>query len=224
MTGFQYEALFFFRAYVTRLTYRCFLHGARPTAQTTVAAVHRACLPLADYNTTTLPPSSTLRVWLIVLWLVALSEMTAIDHVTTPPPHHHLSPGCLFCVSLCVIQHCHCSSCSQHSAPTTAADSVLHACGRSVLYSRWLVIVVGIFFFFNHHFHFQLNLLVPGRRFTLSGLFLNKPWSQVSSLLPPGTCLLLLSLMGFSISTARRFSSNVANSRFRAFRCSFFCK
>ena len=92
-------------------------------------------------------PSSTLRVWLIVLWLVALSEMTAIDHVTTPPPHHHLSPGCLFCVSLCVIQHCHCSSCSQHSAPTAAADSVLHACGRSALYSRWLVIVVGIFFF-----------------------------------------------------------------------------
>ena len=53
--------------------------------------------------------------------------------------------------------------------------------------------------------------------FTLNKL-LDKPWSQVSSLLPPGTCLLFLSRIGFSIPTARRFSSNVANSRSRAFR------
>ena len=47
---------------------------------------------------------------------------------------------------------------------------------------------------------------------------LDKLWSQVSALLPPGTCLQFLSRIGFSIPTARRLSSNVANSRFRAFR------
>ena len=51
--------------------------------------------------------------------------------------------------------------------------------------------------------------------FTLSGL-LGKPWSQVSTRLPPGTCF--LSLVGFSIPTARRFSSSIAISRSRAFR------
>ena len=34
----------------------------------------------------------------------------------------------------------------------------------------------------------------------------NKPWSQVSSLLPPGSCLQFLSRIGFSNPTARRFS------------------
>ena len=56
-------------------------------------------------------------------------------------------------------------------------------------------------FCFNHHFHFPAQL-VGG--FTLSDL-LDKPWSQVSSLLPPGTCLQFLSRIGFSIPTARRF-------------------
>ena len=41
------------------------------------------------------------------------------------------------------------------------------------------------FFFLNHHFCFPAQL-VGG--FTLSDL-LDKPWSQVSYLLPPGTCL-----------------------------------
>ena len=45
-----------------------------------------------------------------------------------------------------------------------------------------------IFFFFLHTFTFQL---------------LDKPWSQVSSLLP-GSCLQFLSRIGFSYSTARR--------------------
>ena len=36
---------------------------------------------------------------------------------------------------------------------------------------------------------------------------LDKPWSQVSSLLPPGYCLQFLSRIGFSNPTARRFSS-----------------
>ena len=40
-------------------------------------------------------------------------------------------------------------------------------------------------FFLNHHFSFRAQL-VGG--FTLSDL-LDKPWSQLSSLLPPGTCL-----------------------------------
>ena len=34
---------------------------------------------------------------------------------------------------------------------------------------------------------------------------LDKPWSQVSSLLPPGSCLQFLSRIGFSNPTARRF-------------------
>ena len=68
--------------------------------------------------------------------------------------------------------------------------------------------------FFNHHFYFPA-LLVGG--FALGSL-LGKPWSQVSSLLPPGTFLYFLSRIGLSIPTARRFSSNVANSRSRAFR------
>ena len=34
---------------------------------------------------------------------------------------------------------------------------------------------------------------------------LDKPWSQVSSLLPPGSCLQFLSRTGFSNPTARRF-------------------
>ena len=57
--------------------------------------------------------------------------------------------------------------------------------------------------FFSNHVYFPAQL-VGG--FTLSDL-LDKPWSQVSSLLPPGTCLKFLSRMGFSIPTARRFSS-----------------
>ena len=47
---------------------------------------------------------------------------------------------------------------------------------------------------------------------------LNKPWSQVSSLLPPGSRLQFLLRMSFSNPTARRFSSSVANSRTRASR------
>ena len=45
-----------------------------------------------------------------------------------------------------------------------------------------------------------------------------RPWSQVSSLLPPGSCLQFLSRIGFSDPSARRFSSSVVNSRFRVFR------
>ena len=81
------------------------LHVARPTAQTTTAAVHRAFLPRSSYNTTILLLSSsssghTLRVWMIVLglFIVDLSG-TSIDHLIPPPPHrHHLSPCCFFCV------------------------------------------------------------------------------------------------------------------------------
>ena len=75
-----------------------------------------------------------------------------------------------------------------------------------------------VLFCFFHHFYFPAQF-VGG--FTLSDLP-DKPWSQVSSLLPPGTCLQFLSRIGFSISTSRRFSSNVANSCSRAFREYFF--
>ena len=49
---------------------------------------------------------------------------------------------------------------------------------------------------------------------------LDKPWPQVSSLLPPGSCLQFLSRIGSSNPTARRFSiRDVANSRsYCAFR------
>ena len=50
------------------------------------------------------------------------------------------------------------------------------------------------FFFFSHTFAFQL---------------LDKPSSQVSSLLPPGSCLRFLSRIGFSNPTARRFFHRV---------------
>ena len=46
---------------------------------------------------------------------------------------------------------------------------------------------------------------------------LDKPWSQVSSLLPPGSCLQFLSRIEFSNLAARRFFI-VTNSRSRAFR------
>ena len=67
--------------------------------------------------------------------------------------------------------------------------------------------------FHDHHFYFPAQL-VGG--FTLIDL-LDKPWSQVSSL-PPGTCLQPLSRIRFSLPTARRLTSNVANSRSRASR------
>ena len=48
---------------------------------------------------------------------------------------------------------------------------------------------------------------------------LDKPWSQVSSLLPPDSCLQVLSRIGFSaIPLLVDFSSSVANTRSRAFR------
>ena len=44
---------------------------------------------------------------------------------------------------------------------------------------------------------------------TLSLFFLDKPWSQVSSLLPPGSCLQFFSRIEFSNPTARRFFHRV---------------
>ena len=62
----------------------------------------------------------------------------------------------------------------------------------------------GFFIYlFSHTFTFQL---------------LDKPWSQMSSLLPPGSCLEFLSRTGFINPTARRFFIEcLANSRSRAF-------
>ena len=84
----------------------------------------------------------------------------------------------------------------------------------SVLIERTSVRPFYFIFLFYCHVYFPAQL-VGG--YTLSYL-LDKPWSQVSSLLPPCTCLQFLSRIGFSIHAARRFSSNVANSRSRAFR------
>ena len=49
-------------------------------------------------------------------------------------------------------------------------------------------------------------------RLTFTFQLLDKLWSQVSSLLPPGTCLQSSSCIRCSIPTARRFSLNVASS------------
>ena len=51
-------------------------------------------------------------------------------------------------------------------------------------------LAIFFFLFFSHTFTFQL---------------LDKPRSQVSPLLPPGSCLQVLSRIGFSNATARRF-------------------
>ena len=80
--------------------------------------------------------------------------------------------------------------------------------------------LADFFLFYFYHFHSPAQL-VGG--FTLSDL-LDKPWSQVSSLSPPRTCLQFLSRLGFSIPTACRFSSNVTNSRSRAFPLIIFFK
>ena len=80
-----------------------------------------------------------------------------------------------------------------------------HVCSTSVSSQYRMLCYVLFFNYFFYHFYFPAQL-VGG--FTLSDL-LDKPWSQVLSLLPPGTCLLFLSRIGFSIPTARRFSSNV---------------
>ena len=78
-------------------------------------------------------------------------------------------------------------------------------------------------FFFYHHFYFPAHLVGD---FTLSDL-LDKPWSQLSSGQAVVTAVVpstpryvpsILSRVSFSIPTARRFSSNVANSRSCAFR------
>ena len=81
----------------------------------------------------------------------------------------------------------------------------------------YLVAPIALLFyvhFCSDQFNFSAQLIGG---FTLSDL-LDKPWPQGSPLLPPCTYLQLLSRIGFSIPTARRLSSNVANSSSRAFR------
>ena len=56
--------------------------------------------------------------------------------------------------------------------------------------TRLLVHFSILYFIFFHSSTFQL---------------LDRPWSQVSSLLPPGSCLQFLSRIGLSNPTARRF-------------------
>ena len=73
---------------------------------------------------------------------------------------------------------------------------------------------------FGDHVYFPAQLVAG---FTLSDR-LDKPWSQMSSILSPGTCLQVSSRTEFSILTARRFSSNVANSLSRFPLNQFLCK
>ena len=64
------------------------------------------------------------------------------------------------------------------------------------------------------------------RGFTLSGFLLDEPWSQVSSLFPPGTCLHLFIAPGAAfpllVDFHRIYQVATINSRFRASRFFFF--
>ena len=75
-------------------------------------------------------------------------------------------------------------------------------CVSCLSYTRFSVLFLVV------TFTFQPNLWEVLCTF---GDLLDKPWSQVSSLLRPGTCLCFLSRKGFSIPTARRFSSNAVH-------------
>ena len=83
---------------------------------------------------------------------------------------------------------------------------------------RWAQCPVKVRFFIIT-LNFRLNLYLVGG-FTLSGLRPGQAVDTVSSISPPGTCLYFLSRIGFSICSS--FSSNVDNSRFRAFRYTIF--
>ena len=73
-----------------------------------------------------------------------------------------------------------------------------------LIYTRYILYILrGIYFGFTFTFQLLDKLF--------SGVVLSPP--RYSS-----TCLLFLSRIGFRVPTARRLSSNVANSRFRAFR------
>ena len=73
-----------------------------------------------------------------------------------------------------------------------AAEHSTSSIERKVLHAPRAHATHPFFFFFSHTFTFQL-------------LLDNKPWSQVSSLLAPGSCLQLLSCKGVSNPTPRPF-------------------
>ena len=81
------------------------------------------------------------------------------------------------------------------------------------------------YFIFDHYFYSPAQLT---RGFPLSDL-LHKPWSQVSSLLPAGTCIHIsiahrVQHSHFSSIYVRRFASHHGNSRSRAFGLSIFVR
>ena len=93
-----------------------------------------------------------------------------------------------------------------------------------ILY-RWPLVVYCFFLFFvGKNFAFHLNSLEisPSATFWTSRDHMvtshgHRPWSQVSSLRPPNIYVPSFSSQtGFSVPTARRFSSNFANRRSRA--------
>ena len=99
----------------------------------------------------------------------------------------------------------------QSQARSHNLTRVIHTLSAS-LTKRWLskrckVSRLDLFLFF---FSFFVSLLLS--TFSTSCGLRCRPFS------PPGTCLQFLWRIRFSITTARRLSSNVANSRFRAFR------
>ena len=71
------------------------------------------------------------------------------------------------------------------------------------------------YYYFRHQFYFPAYLAGGS---TLSDLFLDKPWSQVSSLVPPDTYLtFIVHMVQHSHSTVRRFSWSVAHTHALAF-------
>ena len=90
---------------------------------------------------------------------------------------------------------CCCSRSSPDGVSQPAICSVAEPRGSGYLFY--------LFYFFTLTFTFQL---------------LDKPWSQVSPPFPPRYALSLSSSRGFSITNARRLSSNLTSMRSRAFR------
>ena len=85
----------------------------------------------------------------------------------------------------------HSSSCEIEDFVETRLCLQAVVCDTPIARITGVCVLIKDFFFFFSHFYFPA--------------LLDKPWSQVSSLLPAGPCLQFLSRIGFSNPTARRF-------------------
>ena len=84
--------------------------------------------------------------------------------------------------------------------------------GLKLLFSEALDLILFFIGFFLYHLTFQLNSYLIGG-FTLSDFLLDKPWSQVSSLLPPRyvpSFFFVAHMVHSAFPLLGRYSSNVA--------------